>query len=356
MKRLSLFIAFGIIMVSGYGQELTVDDFLDFSSVSSKKLENSFSKKGFIPAGRSYQNDTIVNTWQQAVRNPDSTKMPVARRVSKYQNGKEIYYSFQTSSADEYLSAINKLKQEGFIAPTGNINIDTSLLFQRKNVTVQGYSYTEDSISYYSLFFQRKPMPSPRSIIYANDLLQFTSHEYLVALFGNGNVKKDLYYFSDKEINKCSVLFPNTPRQAVFIWEDESTLTGLSHIIIGGSVRTMGSSEFNQQISENSWRLDNGIHFNMRLEELLEVNGEDLTFYGRNSEYFLTLVPQNKGQVDLSSTCIVLDCINCEGAPLLDKPIISASEALDQDIRLHVGMIILMPPANGNNGTKYARR
>ena len=75
-----------------------------------------------------------------------------------------------------------------------------------------------------------------------------------------------------------------------------------------------------------------------------------------SSEFYLTVVPKSKGQLDLSTTCVVLDCINCDGAPLLDKNQISASEAVDQGMRLHVGMIILMPSENGNSGGRFAKR
>jgi hypothetical protein len=355
MRKQLLFVSFLCFMGTLRAQDISVDDFLEFASYSPKKVENLISKKGFTPAGKTFLNDTIVDTWQQMPKKVDSTRPAIERRISKFQNGTEIYYSLQTTSKDEYQKAVYQLKKEGFVGGVDTAVINTNLLLQRRNISIQGSTYAEDDLSFYSLFFEHKPLPSARSIQFANDLLQFTSHEYLTAFFGSNNVKKDLYYFSEKEVNKCSVLFPNTPRQAVFIWKDELNLTSLSHIIIGGSIRTAGSVDFTQQITENSWRFQSGIRVNMRLEELLDLNTKDVSFYGRNSEYFLTVAPQTGGEVDLTNTCVMLDCINCEGDGLLDQKLIKASDAVDRSLRLHVGMIILMPPVPGS-ASKYAAR
>lgn len=343
MKRVLLFLALG---ASGfaYSQEpLTVDDFLQLSSLPQKRLENYITKKGFLPAGRDWQDDNIVDTWEQRMRITDSARPPVTRRLLKFQNEEDISFAFQTSSREEYGDALSKLKEEGFTCAAAGDNLDTAILFQKKNITVQGRPVPGENTRLYGLFFQQKKMPSSRSVLYAEDLLQFTSHEYLSTFFGAGNVRKDVYYFSEKEMNRCSVLFPNTPRQAVFIWEDETNLVGLSHVIIGGAIPTAGSADFNRQIRENNWMLENGVHFNMKLDELIRLNGEDLSFYGRDSKYFLSVVPEKRGEIDFSSTGVVLDCINCAGSAELDERIVSGTTASEQSLNLHVGMIILTP-------------
>lgn len=326
-----------------FGQQLSVDDFLSVAAYPSKKVDNYIVKKGFVPAGQSYQNDTIVYTWQQPFDYKDSTQAPVTRRFSKYQYGKDISISFQTSSASEYTAAVEKLKQDGFVCEASTPVNGQPLFFQKKNTTVKTYSLTEDSTFLYGLHFEQKQMPAARSIVYANSLLQFTSHEYLTAFFGDKNVRKDMYYFSEKEVSKCSVLFPNTSRQVVFIWNDELNLADLSHIIIGGASNTKSTVGFDKQIQENSWLLDNGLRFNMRLEELIRLNEADFSFFGRSSEHYLTIVPSKDNTIDFASTGVILDCFNCEGAALLDKKKISAKEAIAQGLRLHVSMIVLMP-------------
>ncbi|HTD92524.1 MAG TPA: hypothetical protein VK644_01880, partial [Chitinophagaceae bacterium] len=239
MRRFLLFIALGFTSYA-YGQQLSVDDLLQLNSVPAKRLDTYISKKGYVMAAKDLQNDTVIDTWQERITITDSTQQPVTRRLLKYQSGKETGFSLHTSSRDEYKTAVSTLKQEGFICATSTENLDTTVLFQKKNMTVQGYSLfdSEENLTLYCLYFREKEMPSLKSILYGEDLLQFTSHEYLSTFFGAKNVRKDLYYFSEKEINKCSVLFPNTPRQAVFIWEDEVNMTGLTHVIIGGSIPT----------------------------------------------------------------------------------------------------------------------
>jgi len=355
MRRFLLFIALGFTSYA-YGQQLSVDDLLQLNSVPAKRLDTYISKKGYVMAAKDLQNDTVIDTWQERITITDSTQQPVTRRLLKYQSGKETGFSLHTSSRDEYKTAVSTLKQEGFICATSTENLDTTVLFQKKNMTVQGYSLfdSEENLTLYCLYFREKEMPSLKSILYGEDLLQFTSHEYLSTFFGAKNVRKDLYYFSEKEINKCSVLFPNTPRQAVFIWEDEVNMTGLTHVIIGGSIPTAGSANFNKQIRENNWVLESGIRYNMKLDELIRLNGADLDFYGRNSEYYLSVVPQKKGEIDFATTGVILDCVNCAGAPVLDEKIISGSNAYDQNLNLHIGLLILTP--QGSQKGKYASR
>lgn len=355
MKKVLSFLVFGCLTACAYSQGFSVDDFIELSSYSPKKLESVISKKGFIPSNKTLEDGNIVDTWMQASKTADSSLFPIVRQISKYQEGNDVSFCFQTTSRSEQEAAIAKLKSEGFLFGNSRVNKDSALLFQRRNTTVKAYSYQEDDVVYYCLLFQNKPLPSPRSIVYAGDLLQFTSHEYLAATYGERNVKKDRYHFAENEINVCSVLFPNTPRQAVFVWQDQQNYAGLNQVIISGNIPTDGSADFHQQIGENSWMLEGGIHFNMRLEELVRQNGDEVFFYGRNSDYNLMVVPQKKGEIDFTTTGIILDCINCEGSPLLDKNIISASEALDNSLRLHVGMIILVP-ATGHDTKKYASR
>lgn len=336
-----------------FGQEISVNDFLEVSSLSSQKFDNYLSKKGYIPAGKTFQNDTIIDTWQQIVKVTEENQNPLGKRIAKYQWGKEISYCFQTPSRQEYEGAISSIRSNGFFCGNEGVSPDSSVMFQKKNITIQAYSFKEEGIVYYSLFFHQQQMPA-RTVKYADDLLQFTSHEYLANYFGAANVVKDFYFFSEKELNKCSVLFPNSTRQVVFIWKDEYNLKDLSYILIGGNMSTKSSVDFNQQIRENTWVLDNGIRFNMRLGELLKLNGEDFTFFGRKSDNFLTIDPRSKGNIDFATTGIVLDCLNCESASFLNKEQLLASDVLDQRISLYVGMIMLIP--GSETAKKYASR
>jgi hypothetical protein len=358
MRRVFLFLI--AITVSGilYGQSFSVEEFLELPDMSSRKFASYISKMKLVATGRFLTKDTVMDTWRQAIRlkQIDSNIVQIERRLAKYEIGKkDLAYCFQTTSKEEYVVAVTKLKSQGFFCGEQNLLADTALLFQQKNSIINAYPLKEDTVVFYTLFFLNKNIPPANSVKYGEDLLQFTSHEFLVSFFGEKSVSKDLYYFSAREINKCSVLFPNTPRQAVFIWDDEKNLTNLSHIIIGGVFRTAGTTGFNQQIWENTWELHSGLRFNMRLEQLMELNNADIDFYGRSSDYYLMVLPQRKGEVDFTKVGVVLDCINCDGSSLLDKKTISATEAVDNNLRLHVAMIMLMP-ASAETATPIAGR
>ena len=61
---------------------------------------------------------------------------------------------------------------------------------------------------------------------------------FLVSYFGEKNVTQDLYYFSENELKKCSVLFSGTLYQVAFVWGDENNLDNLSYIIVSNLLPT----------------------------------------------------------------------------------------------------------------------
>ena len=178
---------------------------------------------------------------------------------------------------------------------------------------------------------------------FADDLLKFDSHEYLVSFFGEQNVKKDIYYFSEKEMKHCSVLFGNSNRQAVFIWKDEDNLSDLSYILISGILPTETGLPFNDNIGRNKWDFKNGVYSGMSIRELLELNESDFQFYGVNSEFSMMIEPESKGTIDFKKTGIMLSSLDGAGSPLLNKTMISAEEAVENRLALHVFYIMLSP-------------
>ncbi|MFN2439233.1 MAG: hypothetical protein ABR503_08530, partial [Chitinophagaceae bacterium] len=79
-------------------------------------------------------------------------------------------------------------------------------------------------------------------------------------VFGAANVKKDVFYYSATETNKCSIVFPNTNREVVFIWNDESNYRNTAFLVIGGNSKTNISANFNQQIEQNAWHSKQGVY------------------------------------------------------------------------------------------------
>ena len=302
------------------------------------------SKKGFVFAGRSFQNDAMTSSFFEKKKTRNRDTLYVNRSVDLYKKDDTYCFALHTSSLKEYRDGLKQLVKAGFFC--GNYD-DTcqfsSLLFQRRNISVQTSTTMNDGEQVYSFLLQHKQLPDPANIMYADDLLKFNSHEYLVSFFGENNVKKDVYYFSEKEVKKCSVLFQNTSQQAVFIWKDETNLNDLSYILISGILPTISAVQYSGYVSQNKWILKNGIYSGMSLKELVKLNENDLDFYGRNSEFSFMITPESTGNIDFKKTGIMLGCINCNSSSLLNDLKVSAMEALTNSLTLHIFYIMISP-------------
>ena len=216
------------------------------------------------------------------------------------------------------------------------------MLFQHKNITIQASKAIEEGNPVYTFLLKKKEMPTIVTR-FAEDLLAFDSHEYLATYFGEENVKKDVYYFSEKKFKKCSVLFGNSNRQVVFVWEDEDNLSKLSYILISGVMPTEEGRPFNDNIGRNIWSFKNGIYSGMSIRELLEINKRDFSFYGINSEFSMMIEPENTGYIDFKRVGIMLSSLDGSSPLLLKKQKISAEDALENHLALHVFYIMLRP-------------
>ncbi|MBK5270667.1 MAG: hypothetical protein JJE22_06600, partial [Bacteroidia bacterium] len=325
---------------------LTVKDFLSVSSLTPKKFYDYIYKRNFVLTGRDWQNDTIVNTFILRMKRNVTDTQHVTRAIDTYQSGKNFSYAFQTSSGDDYTEARKELKKEGFFC--SNEDDSTSFfLYQQKNITVLVNMKIDAYDTLYTFHFYKKELPQLEKIHFAEDLFPFTSHEYLVSVFGEQNVKKDVYYFSEKEITKCSVLFPYTNRQAVFIWNDEANRCGLSSILIGGNLSNKSSINYDQVIGENTWVSKEGIYSGMSITNLAKLNGKDFGFYGKNSEFPLMVVPENTGKVNFKRSVVVLGCLSNNGSLLLNQDIIKANEVLQDNPGIFILMFMVSPSKDG---------
>ena len=324
-------------------QSLTVDDLLSLSSLSPKNVDNYLNKKGFVPAGKSFHNDLSGVTFVQNRKTKSKDTLGIIRSISLYKKDDIEYYVLNTSSGKEFQDGNNRLKKAGFICDSSKGKGQAApMLFQKRNITVITNSAEEDEFPEYTFSLQKKELPNPDKIQYAEDLLMFDSHEFLVSFFGQKNVKQDVYYFSEKELKKCSVLFPNTNQQVTFIWNNEVTLSKLSYILISGILPTAGAVQFSASVSQNKWTMKNGIYSNISIRELLDLNGEDFEFYGRNSEFSYMVSPESKGNIDFKKTGITLGCFDCASSSLLDRKKISVSDAIDRGLALYVVYIMIL--------------
>ena len=318
-------------------------ELLEFVAYPTKKFDQYISKKGFIASGHFLQRDSVIDSWDLIQPPADSNALFVHRRVSRYQNKEITHFSFQSSDPVEIQQLLAEMKQQGFTSSDSSWAMTRPVILQRREWLVQAERMREDTVDYILLRWRQQPMPGNRRIAFADDLLQFHSDEYLAAYFGRQNVKKDQFYFSEKELRRCSILFPNTPNQAIFVWENDTTLMGIEQIMIGGGLRTENTEGYSGVVSNNSWRLRNGIRTHMTLDQLTESAGADLQFFGRQSEFYLTITPESAKKLELDNVALILECINCVGVPGMDRSTISAVDASRAGLRLHVSMMVLWP-------------
>lgn len=344
--RGSLLFVIALLTVSiSFAQKFSAKEFLFASSLSEKKFGHYLSKK-FSPSGNKIRNDTIISIYSQKADRKKANKDSVLRTLETYQSNNTFSFAFFTSSKKEFEENKKALYDEGFFCPQDHDSIG-SVLFQKKSMSVL-VNKQEDEDTVYSFLFQQADLPSVGKIKYADDLLQFYSHEYLVAVFGDKNVIRDVYYFSEKEFMKCTVLFPRTNRQAVFLWEDELNMCKLGTVIVGGNTNTGSSAHYNGLIDENVWHSKNGVYSGMSLNSLIRLNGNTFKFHGKNSISPYMIIPENNGSLDFNKNAVVLGCLNPNGSNELEKATVEADKIVHENLGLYVFMMIFYPQPTGN--------
>ncbi|MEO5889831.1 MAG: hypothetical protein ABIQ31_06230 [Ferruginibacter sp.] len=347
MKTILSFVIFIFFVLPCKGQVFTTENIFDFFSLSPSRFDSHLSEKGFAFTGKDARNDTILRLYDyrrtRNFKNIDSITRSMIRADGKDMSS----ITYETGSRAEYLNIRAQLKKAGFYCnqEQGGDSLP-SLLYQQKDLSVRTLIKTEDSVTRYSLQFQRKTFPGNKDIYYANDLLTFTSHEYLVYYFGEKNVKKDIYFLSGNEIAKCSVLFLNTNRQVVFIWSDQDNRCSISSLLFGGQLNLQSSLETGKYVAENNWMLKSGVRPGMSLMQLRMLNGNDFSFYGGNSANSGSIIPDNNGKLDFKKEEIVLGCLNCNDDKFTTAKKMNADDSIQEGRILFVLSVVLNPLLN----------
>lgn len=340
---LLLFISFFLIC-NLHGQAYSVKDLVYATTMPAKKQDGFLTRNKFIPGGSRMQNDAVVHIYNLKPEKKKKKRdtLNIIRRLETYRTKTNSCITYTTSLKKEYLENQRILRDGGFFC--GNENDSAAALYQLKNLTVlANVILQKDADTLYSMAINQQEMPLIDSIQFAEDLLQFYSHEYLVSVFGQSNVVRDLYYFSEKEVAKCSVLFPKTNRQAVFIWEDNVNLCKPAYLIIGGNMNAGSLSNYDGIIGENIWNSRDGIYSGMSLNSLVRLNGNSFKFYGKNTESPYMVLPENTGAVNFKVNRVVLGCLNPSGSRLLNNKMVSVDEILSDNLGLYVHMMLIMP-------------
>jgi len=302
------------------------------------------NKNGFA-SHKTRQDDNLIMTSYFEKNKAKKTDSVTIRSVDLYKKDDIHYFALRTSSINEYLEGRRQLIKAGFVYDIKkDTSKATSMLFQKKNISIEAICGIEGDTTEYTFLLQKKELPHPATIQHAEDLLSFNSHEQLVSYFGQKNVKKDLYYFSEKKIKKCSVLFGNSTRQVVFVWEDENNHYNLSFLLISNIIPTASAQKFDDILPNNKWELKNGIHAGMSLIDLLKLNGKDFEIYGNQSEMAFMVKPGVSETIDFKKTTITLGCSNCNNNNLFrTSTTLSALGIAGENLPVYVYNIIISP-------------
>ena len=339
IKTLLSLVLFTTIAASAQRSEFSLKELVSFTSIPITKFDAYISRKGFKP-----QPDSVYSAFDNSFYkvSRDKTIRTLLGRADKSDTASLF---FQTNSIQEFNELKAELVENGFVyAPYDSTKALFPSMYQRASVRVYPSVKQQDGNSIYVLEVQSKQLPKATDITFAEDLAELASHEYLAAVFGPNNVKKDMFYFSEKEISRCSVLFPNTSLQVIFIWKDQINHKGISFMLIGGQVRAQSSKGFHKVIEMNKWQSRQGIYLGMSLTELEKQNEGPVDFYGWESEQPGIISPKSTGKINFKKLGIQLDCLDCnEDRYYSDTEILNSAKLLQQNERVYVSTLILMP-------------
>jgi hypothetical protein len=351
MKRI-LFLFFWVILsTSARSQELSAEKLIGMLSLPAQKTESQLSNKKYIFSGTESSGDTVFRIYQYRPTTSPKKKQAdgVGRRVIIASLRGTYTLTYQTNSEGEYKGIIESLKKDGFYC---DYEKDSSLkpttyLYQHEAYTAEACLKKEEGMDWHSVTFFKKVFSPTNNLQTAEELLEFTSHEYLEYYFGEKNVKKDLYYFADNDIVNCSVLFINTKRQVIFVWKDGLNRRRISNLLFGGQHNLKSQQTYENVIAENAWMLKNGLRIGMPLIELRTLNDNNIAFCGGKAPNPGLILPESTGRIDFSQADVILGCNNCTDDKFLASRQLNSDRAMDDGRILFVLSIVLYPKNNG---------
>jgi len=361
MKRI-FFLCFCIVAtVVTNGQDFSADKLIDMLSLTVPKFETQLINKKYQPLETEWSGDTAISIYEYRPAINFSKKKhadTVNRKFIRSTLKETFVLTYQTTSAVEYKTVIGALKKKGFFCEYEKDSTVSppSYLYQHEDYTADASIKRVEDTAWYSITFNKKIFPVGRGPYFAEDLLQFTSHEYLVYYFGAKNVIKDIYYFGGNDIAKCSVLLINSKRQVIFIWRDGLNRRKISNLLFGGQHKLksqeardsiIAGKDKDSVIAENSWLLKSGIHAGMSLFDLRELNKKNIAFCGGNAPNPGLIFPESTGKVDFKNNDVILGCVNCNDEKFLNAKIMYADKAMNEGRIFFILTIVIYPVENG---------
>jgi hypothetical protein len=339
-KVVCLLLLIPTLQIHAQKSEFSIKDLVFFTNIPTNKFSGYISRKGYKPHSDDKGETDFLLSYYKVSKDKTIEKL-----LGRYDKNDTSAIFYQTNSKLEFDELKMNLEEDGF----EHEKVDTSngklpAFYQRGNITIFPVVKTEGEKTTYGFTIERKQLPKGNEILYAEDLLQLTSHQYLSSVFGTTNVKKDFFYFSEKDISKCSVLFPNTSLQVIYIWKDATNNKDISYIMIGGELRSKSSEAFEKAIEMNKWRSKQGVYLGMSLRELEKLNNGPIKFYGWESDQPGIIYPKNKGSINFKSLGVQLNCLDCnEDKYYSNSNLINSTDVIQQNGRVYVSTLVLMP-------------
>lgn len=328
------FIALPFFVIKANCQDFTFTEMVNLTNYKTSKFDHYVSRRGFKP--QEYESNCTKYIYG------DPKEESAEKYITKYNSVNSRTLSFEKLSDNEKSSLVQKIKENGFVEGILKGNEDT-LLYQKNNLSI--YIVNKKKGNYYNVVVENRLLPGAKDIKYAEDLLALNSHEQIAAVYGSENVVKDVFIASNGKEQKCSVLFPNSSLEAIFLWQDEKNYRNIQVIRIGGSAHTEGSLNYSKPVEQSSWLSKQGIYIGMSLKELDNINGNEIDFYGWNWNSGGTLTKNNNGRLDFKKISLILNCFNCADADYRRNKINSSTTALEEDRKIHVDTMIILPKA-----------
>lgn len=339
-----------VIAVITNGQDFSANKMIDMLSLPVPKLESQLAKKKFHFLGNERSGDTIASLFRHypAGSSKKNKKENTCRKFLRTVLNATSTLTYQTTAPAEFNDMIKALKKKGFYCDYEKDSTISpgSYMYQCADISADASIKLAADTTWYSITFHKKIVPGNGGLHFAEDLLQFTSHEYLVYYFGVKNVIKDIYYFGEHDIVNCSVLLINSRLQVIFIWKDELNRRGIGNLFIGGQHKLKSQEQKDTLIAENNWLLKSGIHAGMSLFDLRILNENNIVFCAGDAPNPGLVLTESTGKVDFKNKQVILACANCMDEKFATTKLMNADEAMKDGRILYILTIVLYPEEN----------
>jgi hypothetical protein len=326
MKTITLITTFLLSIGQLQSQKLPATELLYLTATANRVLHTAEGKNA---QGRTPK-DSIIGS----------------RYLIKKLQGQKAYLQYRKLNVQAYAHFKQTLLTQNFLQGKLHGEVPTEL-FQKKDITITAKADPQQP-QWFDITIDKRDLPRIRDLQFAEDLLAYDSHLHLELACGPQNVRKDLFYNVDGTTVNCSVIYPGSSREVVFLWQDAANFRKLDCIRIGGNMHTAGAMRHNNVLAQNQWMSRQGLYATMTLGQLQSRNGNALNFYGWGGGARANLCGNNSGNIDFSTLDLAFSCLNCNDDAYYGKQQLASDRAIEDGRRIFIATMIFYPPARSN--------